>query len=118
VQGLAAVVSSASRLWMPTAPFLTGSLADYLLPTSLAFPSSAAVALKKSGADNPLGSRAPSNAHHPGRACVIANSQSPAALRPRGRPEPRELPLSASASLGALIASARVESCRRAVARV
>jgi aerobic carbon-monoxide dehydrogenase large subunit len=88
---------------------LTGSLADYLLPTASDFPVIRAVALEEKPAPhNPLGAKGAGEGGIIPVGGVIANAIA-AALRPLGV-EPRELPLSPPL-LWALIAAARGESC-------
>jgi carbon-monoxide dehydrogenase large subunit len=84
---------------------LTGSLADYLLPTASDFPVVRAVALEEKPAPhNPLGAKGAGEGGIIPVGGVIANAIA-AALRPLGV-EPRELPLSPPL-LWALIAAAR-----------
>jgi aerobic carbon-monoxide dehydrogenase large subunit len=84
---------------------LTGSLADYLLPTASDFPIIRAVALEERPAPhNPLGAKGAGEGGIIPVGGVIANAIA-AALRPLGI-EPRELPLSPP-RLWALIAAAR-----------
>ncbi len=84
---------------------LTGSLADYLMPTANDFPVIRAVALEESPAPhNPLGAKGAGEGGIIPVGGVIANAVA-AALRPLGV-EPRELPLSPP-RLWALIAGAR-----------
>ena len=84
---------------------LTGSLADYLIPTANDFPVIRAVALEESPAPhNPLGAKGAGEGGIIPVGGVIANAVA-AALRPLGV-EPRELPLSPP-RLWALIAGAR-----------
>jgi carbon-monoxide dehydrogenase large subunit len=83
------------------AQLLTGSLADYLLPTASDFPAVRAVALEEKPAPNPLGAKGAGEGGIIPVGGVIANAVA-AALRPLGV-EPRELPLSPS-KLWALIA--------------
>jgi carbon-monoxide dehydrogenase large subunit len=72
---------------------LTGSLADYLMPTASDFPSVRAVALEQTPAPhNPLGAKGAGEGGIIPVAGVIANAVA-AALKPLGV-EPRELPLS------------------------
>jgi carbon-monoxide dehydrogenase large subunit len=72
---------------------LTGSFADYLLPTASDFPSIRTVALEdKPSPNNPLGAKGAGEGGIIPVAGVIANAVA-AALRPLGV-EPRELPLS------------------------
>jgi aerobic carbon-monoxide dehydrogenase large subunit len=72
---------------------LTGSFADYLMPTASDFPSIRAVALEESPSpNNPLGAKGAGEGGIIPVAGVIANAVA-AALRPLGI-EPRELPLS------------------------
>ena len=86
---------------------LTGSLADYLLPTASDFPVIRAVALEEKPAPhNPLGAKGAGEGGIIPVGGVIANAIA-AALRPLGI-EPRELPLSPPC-LWALIAAAREE---------
>jgi aerobic carbon-monoxide dehydrogenase large subunit len=84
---------------------LTGSLADYLLPTASDFPVIRTVALEEKPAPhNPLGAKGAGEGGIIPVGGVIANAVA-AALRPLGI-EPRELPLSPPC-LWALIAAAR-----------
>jgi carbon-monoxide dehydrogenase large subunit len=72
---------------------LTGSFADYLMPTASDFPTIRAVALEeKPSPNNPLGAKGAGEGGIIPVAGVIANAVA-AALRPLGI-EPRELPLS------------------------
>jgi Molybdopterin-binding domain of aldehyde dehydrogenase len=72
---------------------LTGSFADYLMPTASDFPSIRAVALEeRPSPNNPLGAKGAGEGGIIPVAGVIANAVA-AALRPLGI-EPRELPLS------------------------
>jgi carbon-monoxide dehydrogenase large subunit len=72
---------------------LTGSFADYLMPTASDFPSIRAVALEeRPSPNNPLGAKGAGEGGIIPVAGVIANAVA-AALRPFGI-EPRELPLS------------------------
>ena len=72
---------------------LTGSFADYLLPTASDFPNIRAVALEEHPSPtNPLGAKGAGEGGIIPVAGVIANAVA-AALRPLGV-EPRELPLS------------------------
>jgi carbon-monoxide dehydrogenase large subunit len=83
---------------------LTGSLADYLMPTASDFPVIRAVALEEKPAPhNPLGAKGAGEGGIIPVGGVIANAVA-AALRPLGI-EPRELPLSPP-RLWALIAAA------------
>ena len=87
---------------------LTGSLADYLMPTASDFPTVRAVALEERPAPhNPLGAKGAGEGGIIPVGGVIANAVA-AALRPLGV-EPRELPLSPP-RLWALIAAARAKS--------
>jgi carbon-monoxide dehydrogenase large subunit len=84
---------------------LTGTLADYLMPTATDFPTVHAVALEERPAPhNPLGAKGAGEGGIIPVGGVIANAVA-AALRPLGV-EPRELPLSPP-RLWALIAAAR-----------
>ncbi len=72
---------------------LTGSLADYLMPTASDFPSITAVALEqKPSPNNPLGAKGAGEGGIIPVGGVVANAVA-AALGPLGV-EPRELPLS------------------------
>src|SRR5258707_11297339 len=87
---------------------LTGSLADYLLPTASDFPVIRAVALEEKPAPhNPLGAKGAGEGGIIPVGGVIANAIA-AALRPLGV-EPRELPLSPPRGW-ALIDAARAAS--------
>jgi carbon-monoxide dehydrogenase large subunit len=91
------------------AQLLTGSLADYLLPTASDFPVIRAIALEdKPAPHNPLGAKGAGEGGIIPVGGVIANAIA-AALRPLGV-EPRELPLSPP-RLWALIAAARAQTC-------
>ncbi len=84
---------------------LTGTLADYLMPTASDFPAVRAVALEEKPAPhNPLGAKGAGEGGIIPVAGVIANAVA-AALRPLGV-EPRELPLSPP-RVWAMIAEAR-----------
>jgi aerobic carbon-monoxide dehydrogenase large subunit len=84
---------------------LTGTLADYLMPTASDFPAVRAVALEEKPAPhNPLGAKGAGEGGIIPVGGVIANAVA-AALRPLGV-EPRELPLSPP-RLWAMIAEAR-----------
>jgi carbon-monoxide dehydrogenase large subunit len=86
---------------------LTGSLADYLMPTASDFPVVRAVALEERPAPhNPLGAKGAGEGGIIPVGGVIANAIA-AALRPLGV-EPRDLPLSPP-RLWALIAAARAK---------
>jgi carbon-monoxide dehydrogenase large subunit len=87
---------------------LTGSLADYLMPTAGDFPVIRAIALEEKPAPhNPLGAKGAGEGGIIPVGGVIANAVA-AALRPLGV-EPRELPLSPS-KLWEMIAAARARS--------
>jgi carbon-monoxide dehydrogenase large subunit len=84
---------------------LTGSLADYLMPTASDFPRIRAVALEEKPAPhNPLGAKGAGEGGIIPVGGVVANAVA-AALRPLGV-EPRELPLS-PARVWEMIARAR-----------
>ena len=92
------------------AQLLTGSLADYLMPTAGDFPTVRAVALEEKPAPhNPLGAKGAGEGGIIPVGGVIANAIA-AALRPLGV-EPRELPLSPP-RLWALIAQKTLEDAR------
>jgi carbon-monoxide dehydrogenase large subunit len=104
VQGLGGVFLE-HLVYDAEAQLLTGSLADYLMPTASDFPVIRAVALEESPAPhNPLGAKGAGEGGIIPVGGVIANAIA-AALRPLGV-EPRELPLSPPL-LWALIAAAR-----------
>ncbi len=101
VQGLGGVFLE-HLVYDDEAQLLTGSLADYLMPTAGDFPAVRAVALEEKPAPhNPLGAKGAGEGGIIPVGGVIANAIA-AALRPLGV-EPRELPLSPS-RLWALIA--------------
>ena len=90
------------------AQLLTGSLADYLMPTASDFPVVRAVALEEKPAPhNPLGAKGAGEGGIIPVGGVIANAVA-AALRPLGV-EPRELPLSPP-KVWEMIAAARSEN--------
>ena len=104
VQGLGGVFLE-HLVYDEAAQLLTGSLADYLLPTASDFPVIRAVALEDRPAPhNPLGAKGAGEGGIIPVGGVIANAIA-AALRPLGV-EPRELPLSPP-RLWALIDAAR-----------
>jgi aerobic carbon-monoxide dehydrogenase large subunit len=104
VQGLGGVFLE-HLVYDAEAQLLTGSLADYLLPTASDFPVIRAVALEENAAPhNPLGAKGAGEGGIIPVGGVIANAIA-AALRPLGI-EPRELPLSPP-RLWALIDAAR-----------
>jgi aerobic carbon-monoxide dehydrogenase large subunit len=104
VQGLGGVFLE-HLVYDEAAQLLTGSLADYLLPTASDFPVIRAVALEEKPAPhNPLGAKGAGEGGIIPVGGVIANAIA-AALRPLGI-EPRELPLSPP-RLWALIDAAR-----------
>jgi aerobic carbon-monoxide dehydrogenase large subunit len=104
VQGLGGVFLE-HLVYDEAAQLLTGSLADYLLPTASDFPVIRAVALEERPAPhNPLGAKGAGEGGIIPVGGVIANAIA-AALRPLGV-EPRELPLSPP-RLWALIDAAR-----------
>jgi carbon-monoxide dehydrogenase large subunit len=104
VQGLGGVFLE-HLVYDEAAQLLTGSLADYLLPTASDFPVIRAVALEdKPAPHNPLGAKGAGEGGIIPVGGVIANAIA-AALRPLGV-EPRELPLSPP-RLWALIDAAR-----------
>jgi aerobic carbon-monoxide dehydrogenase large subunit len=104
VQGLGGVFLE-HLVYDEAAQLLTGSLADYLLPTASDFPGIRAVALEdKPAPHNPLGAKGAGEGGIIPVGGVVANAIA-AALRPLGV-EPRELPLSPP-RLWALIAAAR-----------
>ena len=104
VQGLGGVFLE-HLVYDEQAQLLTGSLADYLLPTASDFPAVRAVALaEKPAPHNPLGAKGAGEGGIIPVGGVIANAIA-AALRPLGI-EPRELPLSPP-RLWALIDAAR-----------
>jgi carbon-monoxide dehydrogenase large subunit len=114
VQGLGGVFLE-HLVYDGEAQLLTGSLADYLMPTASDFPVVRAVALEEKPAPhNPLGAKGAGEGGIIPVGGVIANAVA-AALRPLGI-EPRELPLSPP-RLWALIADATGEPAPR-VARV
>jgi carbon-monoxide dehydrogenase large subunit len=87
---------------------LTGSLADYLMPTASDFPVVRAVALEEKPAPhNPLGAKGAGEGGIIPVGGVVANAVA-AALRPLGV-EPRELPLS-PARVWEMIAARRAGS--------
>ena len=91
-----------------TAQLLTGTLADYLMPTASDFPTVRAVALEEKPAPhNPLGAKGAGEGGIIPVGGVIANAVA-AALRALGV-EPRELPLSPP-RVWAMIAAARREA--------
>jgi aerobic carbon-monoxide dehydrogenase large subunit len=103
VQGLGGVFLE-HLVYDEQAQLLTGSLADYLMPTASDFPVIRAVALEQKPAPhNPLGAKGAGEGGIIPVGGVIANAIA-AALRPLGV-EPRELPLSPP-RLWALIAAA------------
>ncbi len=103
VQGLGGVFLE-HLVYDEQAQLLTGSLADYLMPTASDFPVIRAVALEEKPAPhNPLGAKGAGEGGIIPVGGVIANAVA-AALRPLGI-EPRELPLSPP-RLWALIAAA------------
>ena len=107
VQGLGGVFLE-HLVYDEQAQLLTGSLADYLLPTASDFPAVRAVALaEKPAPHNPLGAKGAGEGGIIPVGGVIANAIA-AALRPLGI-EPRELPLSPP-RLWALIDAARAAS--------
>jgi carbon-monoxide dehydrogenase large subunit len=107
VQGLGGVFLE-HLVYDDEAQLLTGSLADYLMPTASDFPVVRAVALEEKPAPhNPLGAKGAGEGGIIPVGGVIANAVA-AALRPLGI-EPRELPLSPP-RLWALIAEARERS--------
>ena len=107
VQGLGGVFLE-HLVYDDEAQLLTGTLADYLMPTASDFPAVRAVALEEKPAPhNPLGAKGAGEGGIIPVGGVIANAVA-AALRPLGV-EPRELPLSPP-RLWALIAAARVGS--------
>jgi aerobic carbon-monoxide dehydrogenase large subunit len=104
VQGLGGVFLE-HLVYDAEAQLLTGSLADYLMPTASDFPVIRAVALEENPAPhNPLGAKGAGEGGIIPVGGVIANAVA-AALRPLGV-EPRELPLSPP-RLWALIDAAR-----------
>jgi carbon-monoxide dehydrogenase large subunit len=104
VQGLGGVFLE-HLVYDDEAQLLTGSLADYLMPTASDFPVVRAVALEEKPAPhNPLGAKGAGEGGIIPVGGVIANAVA-AALRPLGI-EPRELPLSPP-RLWALIADAQ-----------
>jgi aerobic carbon-monoxide dehydrogenase large subunit len=104
VQGLGGVFLE-HLVYDAEAQLLTGSLADYLLPTASDFPAIRAVALEENPAPhNPLGAKGAGEGGIIPVGGVVANAIA-AALRPLGI-EPRELPLSPP-RLWALIDAAR-----------
>ncbi len=108
VQGLGGVFLE-HLVYDEAAQLLTGSLADYLLPTASDFPVIRAVALEdKPAPHNPLGAKGAGEGGIIPVGGVIANAVA-AALRPLGV-EPRELPLSPP-RLWALIDAARERTC-------
>jgi aerobic carbon-monoxide dehydrogenase large subunit len=103
VQGLGGVFLE-HLVYDDEAQLLTGTLADYLMPTASDFPVVRAVALEEKPAPhNPLGAKGAGEGGIIPVGGVIANAVA-AALRPLGV-EPRELPLSPP-RLWALIAAA------------
>jgi aerobic carbon-monoxide dehydrogenase large subunit len=108
VQGLGGVFLE-HLVYDEAAQLLTGSLADYLLPTASDFPVIRAVALEdKPAPHNPLGAKGAGEGGIIPVGGVVANAIA-AALRPLGV-EPRELPLSPP-RLWALIDAARPRTC-------
>jgi aerobic carbon-monoxide dehydrogenase large subunit len=104
VQGLGGVFLE-HLIYDEEAQLLTGSLADYLMPTASDFPFIRAVGLEEKPAPhNPLGAKGAGEGGIIPVGGVIANAVA-AALRPLGI-EPRELPLSPP-RLWALIAAGR-----------
>jgi aerobic carbon-monoxide dehydrogenase large subunit len=104
VQGLGGVFLE-HLVYNEDAQLLTGTLADYLMPTASDFPAVRAVALEEKPAPhNPLGAKGAGEGGIIPVGGVIANAVA-AALRPLGV-EPRELPLSPP-RVWALIAEAR-----------
>ena len=110
VQGLGGVFLE-HLVYDDEAQLLTGTLADYLMPTASDFPAVRAVALEEKPAPhNPLGAKGAGEGGIIPVGGVIANAVA-AALRPLGV-EPRELPLSPP-RLWAMIDAARGASRRR-----
>jgi carbon-monoxide dehydrogenase large subunit len=104
VQGLGGVFLE-HLVYDEDAQLLTGTLADYLMPTASDFPAVRAVALEEKPAPhNPLGAKGAGEGGIIPVGGVIANAVA-AALRPLGV-EPRELPLSPP-RVWAMIAEAR-----------
>src|SRR5207302_3169632 len=92
VQGLGGVFLE-HFIYDEHAQLLTGSFADYLMPTASDFPSITAVALEqKPSPNNPLGAKGAGEGGIIPVGGVVANAVA-AALGPLGV-EPRELPLS------------------------
>jgi aerobic carbon-monoxide dehydrogenase large subunit len=107
VQGLGGVFLE-HLVYDDEAQLLTGTLADYLMPTASDFPAVRAVALEEKPAPhNPLGAKGAGEGGIIPVGGVIANAVA-AALRPLGV-EPRELPLSPP-RLWAMIGAARERS--------
>ncbi len=107
VQGLGGVFLE-HLVYDEEAQLLTGTLADYLMPTASDFPAVRAVALEEKPAPhNPLGAKGAGEGGIIPVGGVIANAVA-AALRPLGV-EPRELPLSPP-RLWAMIDAARERS--------
>jgi len=110
VQGLGSVFME-EIVYDENGQMLSGTLADYLVPTATDFPNIRAIALESHPSPtNPLGAKGAGEGGIIGVGGVVANAIA-AALAPLGA-EPRELPLS-PARIWHLIQAARTESEKR-----